>query len=117
MRHHPRKELQSSTARIRFTTPRRNPLVLAEDPPSGESWPRPTPIIRQHFVSGVHRARILGASIRIATLMPHDVLLVVSLHLIIGAVRARLQPLSLVGPAVSEIVPHGVFPRVEMVSA
>jgi exopolysaccharide biosynthesis polyprenyl glycosylphosphotransferase len=49
--------------------------------------------------------------------MAHDVLLVVSLHLIIGAVRAGLQPVRLVGPAVFEIAPHGTFPRVEMVCA
>ena len=104
----------------RFSTPPRGVDKLAYPGASVDSphpWARPTPLIIQHRAHAVERALATESLIRVVVLLAADLLILFVAHAIVDMARSTEAFSGAVAVLLSEIIPRGTFPRVEVLAA
>jgi exopolysaccharide biosynthesis polyprenyl glycosylphosphotransferase len=106
--------------RARFFTPPHGVGKLTHQGAYGEAlptWTRPTPLIIQRRAQAVERALATEGLIRVAVLLAADLLILFLAHATVDMARSTEAFSGAISAFLSQIVPRGTFPRVEVLTA
>ena len=106
--------------RARFTTPFRGGGRLVHQGVPVEPlrpWTRATPLIIQRRAQAAERAQATESLTRVAVLLTADLLILVVAHAVVDFARSSHQFSGLVASFLSQLLPRGTFPRVEVLTA
>src|SRR5690242_7448781 len=79
-------------------------------------WMHPSPLIIQHRAQAVERARVTETLIRVAVLVAADVLILFVAHALVDYSRTSPAFSGALARFLSDLIPRGSFPRVEVLT-
>ncbi|HXV16718.1 MAG TPA: hypothetical protein VD758_08060, partial [Gemmatimonadaceae bacterium] len=107
--------------RLRFSTPIQGTgkftYQTGSSTDSVRPWMHPSPVIVQHRAQAVERARVAESLVRIAVLMVADMLILFVAHAIVDFARTSTAFGGALAEFLSNLIPRGSFPRVEVLTA
>jgi exopolysaccharide biosynthesis polyprenyl glycosylphosphotransferase len=110
----------SRPRKARFFTPPRGVGKLAHHGATAEPlrpWTRPTPTIIQHRAQAVERALATESVVRVAVLLTADLLILLVAHAAVDFARSSPDLSGLLSNFLSQLLPRGTFPRIEVLTA
>jgi len=81
------------------------------------TWTRPTPLIIQHRAHAVERALATEGLIRVVVLLAADLLILFAAHATVDMARSTEAFSGMLSTFLSQLIPRGTFPRVEVLTA
>src|SRR5204863_7959307 len=106
--------------KIRFSTPPHGGSKLADQGATVEplhAWMRPTPVIIQRRAHAAEHARTIEGLVRVSVLLAADLLILFVAHALVDLARTTQSLGGTVSSFLSELIPRGTFPRVEVLTA
>src|SRR5437868_5172501 len=106
--------------KTRFSTPPRGVGKLAYQGATVERlhpWMRPTPLIIQRRAHAAEHARTIEGLVRVSILLAADLLILFVAHALVDLARTSQSLGGIVSSFLSEVIPRGTFPRVEVLTA
>ncbi|HKR08938.1 MAG TPA: sugar transferase, partial [Gemmatimonadaceae bacterium] len=80
-------------------------------------WMHPSPLIIQHRARAVERARVTESFIRVSVLLAADFFILFVAHAIVDTARTSSAFSGALAAFLSDLIPRGSFPRVEVLTA